>query len=417
MHVVYIHSTSLSSQKAHWVQILNTAHALARVPGTTVWLLPRTFAEGAPEAVLRDMGLSPLDTLRFVPTVSHTLYTRLGLHGDLLANAQRKWGQWLALRTLRAVMRSAGSQPPLVLTRNQDLPDVAGDVLRRHRALLINEHHKFEYVRVLEAKLQRKRPGRRTLAHFKQLARDERAGELRKLALFDGVVCTTAAIRDRLLDLGYGRPTVVIPNGAPLDSRTGDIPAHEAEKDIDLLYVGQLYRWKNVDLLIEALAHLPGRELTVVGGDQPGDFERLHALAVRHQVEGRVHFLGHQPHVRVKDFMRRARLGVIPLPSRGFHEARFFTCPLKALEMMAAGTPIVASRLRSLQGLLEDGGNAVLVEPDDARALAGGIRRLLEDERLRRRVIDGGRQTARELSYDGRAKRILEFAEACRART
>jgi len=141
--------------------------------------------------------------------------------------------------------------------------------------------------------------------------------------------------------------------------------------------------------------------------------DRLVALAERLGVRERVDFLGQRPHGEIKGIMRRALLGVVPLPRAGFPEARLFCNPLKALEMMAAGTPFVATRLRSVEGLLEHGRNAWLVEPDDTRALAEGIRAVSDSADLRDRLVAGGLATARDLSYDSRAAKIAAFACEC----
>ncbi|MDX1972498.1 MAG: glycosyltransferase family 4 protein, partial [Candidatus Sumerlaeia bacterium] len=126
----------------------------------------------------------------------------------------------------------------------------------------------------------------------------------------------------------------------------------------------------------------------------------------------RVKFLGMQPHESIAGMMMRSQVGVVPLPLSGFPEARLFCCPLKALELMAAGTPIVASDLHAVRGLLKHSENAWLVKPDDAKALATGISEVLENQELRNRLIAGGLQSAQELSYDARARKILEFARS-----
>ncbi len=417
LNIVFVQGSSLSIKRAHWVQILNTAYALSRRENIDVWILARTIQPGAMDEVYGGMGFAPNERFHVHPVVPARVYNAFGLHGDLLSQSQGKVGRWLALRHVKRLLReiSTNGKPIVFYTRDQDVPTTSRELIARYQALAINEHHKFEYVKTLEGKLKKKRPGRSTLAQFKNYARGERDRELQRLATFDGVVCTTQNIRERLIDHGYGKPTICIPNGANLDTADSlESILSKREKNIDILYVGQLLRWKNVDLLIEAMPRLPGRRLTVVGGEPGEDMDRLKGLAARLDVADRVDFWGHRPHGEIKGIMQRSCVGVVPLPRAGFPEARLFCCPLKALEMMAAGTPIVATRLRSVEGLLEHRRNALLVEPDDAQAMADGIRDVLENDDLRRQLAEGGWRTARDLSYDERGRKILAFIEECR---
>ena len=77
---------------------------------------------------------------------------------------------------------------------------------------------------------------------------------------------------------------------------------------------------------------------------------------------------------------------------------------------MAAGLPVVASRLPSLAEYVTDGQEGLLVAPDDSEALAAGIRRLLADAPLRAAMSDAARRRAAEFTWDARGARIVTFA-------
>mgnify|MGYP001584449726 CR=1 FL=1 len=66
------------------------------------------------------------------------------------------------------------------------------------------------------------------------------------------------------------------------------------------------------------------------------------------------------------------------------------------LEYMAAGKPVVATRVGSVPEQVEDGRTGFLVEPDDAPAMASRLTELLKDEGLRRRMGEQGLARARE---------------------
>jgi len=232
----------------------------------------------------------------------------------------------------------------------------------------------------------------------------------------DGLVCTSAGARE-LLDRHFPAhaPACVVPNGTRIGLDAAGAPRvvaglEDARRDLDILYVGQLYRWKGVDGLIAALAHLPERRLTLVGGNDPDDVERLRHQAGELGVLSRIDFVGQVAPHAVAGWLARARVGVIPLPFEGFVEAAQFTSPLKAFELMQAGVPIVATDLASVREILTDGVEARLVAPDDPAALARGIEELLVDRDLAARLARGAAERVLEFSWAARARRILDFA-------
>ncbi len=178
---------------------------------------------------------------------------------------------------------------------------------------------------------------------------------------------------------------------------------------IDVLYVGQLYPWKGVDLLIHAMALIEPYRLTIVGGNRSKDKQRIRDLIGDYDMSERVRMVGHVNHPKVRRYIRKARVCVIPLPRRGFREARIFTSPMKLFEFAAFGKPIVASDLPTLREVLEHGRNAWLTEPDNPQALAQGLRTLLEDDALSERLAAGALELAEQHDYAHRARRILEF--------
>src|SRR5262249_8139690 len=82
---------------------------------------------------------------------------------------------------------------------------------------------------------------------------------------------------------------------------------------------------------------------------------------------------------------------------------------LVPLEAMACGTPVVASGVRGSGEFLRDGENCVRFRPRDERALASAIMRVLGDADLRRIIVKGGYETAREFDVDRLADTLEEW--------
>lgn len=145
---------------------------------------------------------------------------------------------------------------------------------------------------------------------------------------------------------------------------------------------------KHLELLVDALASIPGAHLVLVGdGSRRADLERR---AADQGIGERVRFLGWcddaLPHI--------AGFDVFALPSR----AESF--PLSIVEAMLAGVPVVASDVGSVADAVVDGLTGILVPPGDAAALERGLVTVLSDPELAIRLADRARDRARSLYTD-----------------
>ena len=151
--------------------------------------------------------------------------------------------------------------------------------------------------------------------------------------------------------------------------------------------VGRLATPKNPVLAVRAIAGVDATLLLVGAGPLRRDVERAAADA---GVADRVVLAGVRADARA--LIGAADAVLIPSRSEGL--------PLVALEALAAGTPIVATAVRGLRELLTDGDTALLVPPDDPRALAAALRRLLADASLASSLAERGLQVAARHTED-----------------
>jgi phosphatidylinositol alpha-mannosyltransferase len=79
------------------------------------------------------------------------------------------------------------------------------------------------------------------------------------------------------------------------------------------------------------------------------------------------------------------------------------------LEAMAAGKPIVASNIAGYRGVLEDGKEGLLVQPEDEQGLAETLIRLLKDPALRGRMGHKGQAKAADYSWHKVAQQVLDY--------
>ncbi len=83
-----------------------------------------------------------------------------------------------------------------------------------------------------------------------------------------------------------------------------------------------------------------------------------------------------------------------------------------AVEAMAVGRPVVASRVGGLQEVVEDGRSGLLAPPGEPQAIAQAVNRLLSDQALRQRLAEAGRErVATQFSLDVMAEKTLALYE------
>lgn len=168
--------------------------------------------------------------------------------------------------------------------------------------------------------------------------------------------------------------TTVIPNPVVVSDNK-----HRKERDPTVIGLGRLVNSKRFDVLISAFAAIapshPGWQLTIMG-DGP-ERRRLEDKAENFHVMDRVSFLGSVAYPEIE--LGRAAIFVSCSELEGF--------PMALCEAMAGGLPVVAAKYNeSIEEIVENEWNGLLVPPDDIDATSRAILRLIEDEALRKRL-------------------------------
>jgi len=161
--------------------------------------------------------------------------------------------------------------------------------------------------------------------------------------------------------------------------------------------VGRLVPQKNQSLGLTAVASVADAALVVVGdGPLRGELE---SQAASLGIDGRVRFTGARSDAR--ELMAAADVFLLTSHWEGL--------PLVALEALAAGTPVVATAVRGVRELLQDGESALLSQPGDAGSLALALRRLLDDSALAERLRLNGWALAERYSEAAMVDRYLSL--------
>ncbi len=172
-------------------------------------------------------------------------------------------------------------------------------------------------------------------------------------------------------------------------------------------FVGSLKPWHGLETLVSGFRALhsmdPNVRLLVVG-EGPEKLGLIRALK-KLKLDDYCEFTGAVPHGRVPPLLASMDVGVASYPST----EGFYFSPLKVVEYMAAGKPVVTSDLGDLPEIVKDGETGYLVPPSDPVALAGAVRRLAENRELAREMGAAGRRWVMEnRTWDIIVERILE---------
>lgn len=203
------------------------------------------------------------------------------------------------------------------------------------------------------------------------------------------------------------RPTVAIGNGFepgwfPNRSRSLTVPDR-------LAFLGHPKPWHGADRLprllvdLRTLGHRP--ELMVIGGGPGAD--ALVAQAQELGVDGQITVTGPLPPHRAAGVLATATIGLAPYPRLD----RFYFCPLKVIDYLAAGLAVVSTRQGALGDMVRTSG--LLVEPEDDAALAGAVAELLADPDRRSVMGAAGRRRAlAEMTWHQVARRTTRAIAA-----
>ena len=240
--------------------------------------------------------------------------------------------------------------------------------------------------------------------------------ERRVIRSADAVIASTEHERSALVEqYGARREKVaVIPAGAdlttfsPVDRRLARATLG-LEGEI-LLFVGRIDPVKGLDTLLEALhllANRPHLALLVVGGTRPDapvtDVDELHLrnLADELGIADRVRWLGPIDQDTLATYYSAADVCVVP--------SRYESFGLVALEALACGAALVASRVGGLPAIVRDGENGFLVPWRTPEAFADRIVQILDDPELAARLRAAARPSMDRYSWASTAARVINL--------
>ena len=383
-HLVYITNMRMPTEKAHGIQVMRMCDAFAGLGWRVSLVYPFRFQTNRR---LR----------RVSPFVYYGLQNTFELvrvpHLDLLPLER-----WLGRRPLR----------PFYIVTNSMFAWLAA---RRARSLAADLYYTREWL-VASWLVRWGLPTVLEVHQSSGWAFTERARRVVRAmgghAALRAVVTISHGLQEELSRMGVPRDKIhVLPDAVDLGRYEPHLRRDQARRYTVLpqrgrivMYTGHLFPGKGVETLIEAGRFLDGVIIAVVGGTER-DLNRVRDYIYRRNLDGIV-LLGHVPPHQVPRYQQAADVLVHPQRSLDAQS------PLKLYEYMAARRPIVATDLAPIREVLEHEKTALLVPPNDPEAMAGAIRRLLQEPSLARRLVRNAFEQARAWTWEKRAAQVLE---------
>ena len=250
--------------------------------------------------------------------------------------------------------------------------------------------------------------------------------ERKAMVMADAIVAASPLEKSQMARLYGADPgkIAVIPPGVDLNLFR-PIPRDEAKAWVgvpeglrNILFVGRIEPLKGIDTLLRALALMVRDKpdwhhnlcVAIIGGDasvpveeMEAEMVRLHALCEELGLNDLVTFLGKQDQTSLPYYYSSAEVLVMPSHYESFG--------MVALEAMACGTPVIASRVGGLTFNVLHETTGLHVPERNPEALADAIRRLMTDESLYRRLSEGALQEARGNGWEQITGKIIELYE------
>lgn len=252
----------------------------------------------------------------------------------------------------------------------------------------------------------------------------ERIRSMEMIALVgaDAIIVPSKVTRNYLVNKGIVETKIrVIPNGVDTDLfKPPQFSETESGGPIKIIYVGTLAPWQGVSHLIEAfkrvtrvMASRNAPVLQIVGKARKDWLKELTKLARKLKIEERVEFAEAVRHREMPAVIGQAHIGAAPFLATERNTRQGF-CPIKVLEYMACGLPVVAPDIPAVTELARHEMEALLYKPNSMARLADSLIQLIEDETLRRTLGKNGRKRAESFTWKIARSNFIELYEGIR---
>ena len=220
----------------------------------------------------------------------------------------------------------------------------------------------------------------------------------------DKIIVHTEQDKNTLIKKGVNATkVVVIPHGAYTFFKKYSNGSDAQSNENSILFFGYIGKNKGIEYLIKAIPivsqEIPDIKVIIAG---EGDFSKYQKL-IKDNSKFEIYneFI---PNQLVPKLFKRAKVIVLPYI---YHQGHSGVLNIA----FAFGKPTIVTNVGSLPDMVEHGKAGIVVPPKDSKALAEAIVRLLEDDKLRKKLSRNALKMAEKLSWDRIAKMHIKVYE------
>lgn len=228
-------------------------------------------------------------------------------------------------------------------------------------------------------------------------------------------ILTINSIIKRTLVENFNLPpekVLVHPNGIdielfsqPVDRNAWRARWHIPQENKVALYVGKCYDWKGMEIFDEAFHALPHVTFAFVGCTKK-EFEKVTGAPC---TTPNALFFGERPYAEMPQWMKSADILLVIGTKRNDY-SYYQTSPMKLFEYMATAVPILAPSTPAIHDVVSSQ-DVFFYEPDNIESFVENIKEILRDTPRAQSVASRARESAEKLSWEYRAKLILEHTK------
>ena len=177
-----------------------------------------------------------------------------------------------------------------------------------------------------------------------------------------------------------------------------------------ITYIGNIYRGRGIEKIIDLAKDMPEFMFMIVGGsnNEVDEYKRL----MPDNIEN-IFFLGFINHKYIPEIYSISDIMLIPYDDdftiKGNTDASKFSSPIKIFEHLASGKPIVASKIKSIEEILENNIDSILVNAESLLSYKQAIKKILYDNKMYDEISKKALLKSKKHSWKKRAEKIISI--------